>query len=111
MSLAGAQTCVRWLKMVPRGDWLLFFLLLHLFLFSIIVNTPLKSPSMVTPTLWHLCLELMSPHIRKHCPHVLSFLISILGCPDPSVVFFLFCCNWLLMYLKKKKKKKKKKKN
>jgi hypothetical protein len=45
------------------------------------------------------CLELMGPHLRKYCPRVFSFLVSILGCPGPSVVYFLFCCNWLPMYL------------
>jgi len=56
---------------------------------SLWLNTLVKSPSLVTPTSWHPCLELMSPHLRKYCPRVLTFLDYILGCPSPSVFVFL----------------------
>jgi hypothetical protein len=47
------------------------------------------------------------PASSEVLPRVLSFLVSILGCPYPLVVLFLFCCNWLLIVLIKKKEKKK----
>jgi hypothetical protein len=60
--------------------------------------TRFKSPLMVTPALWHPCLELLGSHLRKHCSRVLSFLSFFLGC-SALVMYFLFCCNMLLMYL------------
>jgi len=61
---------------------------------SLWLNTLVKSPLMVTPTFWHQCLKSKGPHLRKHCPRVLSFLYYILGCPSPPVfVFLIFCCN------------------
>jgi len=48
---------------------------LSLFVFeSLWLNTLVKSPSMVTPVLWHLCLEPNGSYLRKHCLRVLSFI-------------------------------------
>jgi hypothetical protein len=87
-----------------------FFVCTPLSLFTLVyvveslwLNILVKSLLLVTPALWHPCLEPMGPHLRKYCPLVLSFLVYFLSCPGPSVfVFFICCCNWFLMYLQKK---------
>jgi len=73
---------------------------------SLCLNTRFKSPSMVTPTLWHPYLKLLGPHLRKHCPRVISFLVFFLGCLGPVVLFILWCNLFNHVSLKKKKKKK-----
>jgi hypothetical protein len=62
------------------------------------------SPSLVTPVFWHPCLKPLGPHLRKHCPRVLSFLILILGCPT-LVVYFVSCCNSIHVLKEKRKEK------
>lgn len=48
----------------------------HVLVFgSLWLNTLVKSPSMVTPALWHQYLESKDPHLRKHCTRVLSFIV------------------------------------
>jgi len=70
-------------------------------LMSLWLNTPMKLPSMMTPALWHPCLESKGPHLWKHCPSVLSFIVSILGCPGPPVFVFFFVIGYCCTYNKK----------
>jgi hypothetical protein len=76
---------------------LLFCILLPMFtsvvlvFWSLWLNTPMKSLLMVTLPLWHPCLKSNDPYLRNHCLRVLSFIVLILGCSDPSIfMFFLF---------------------
>jgi hypothetical protein len=57
---------------------------------SLWLNTLVKSPLMVNPALWHPCLRLKNSYLRKHCPHIFTFLVLFLGCPG-STVFFISC--------------------
>jgi hypothetical protein len=42
--------------------------------------------------LWHPCLEAKGPHLRKHCPRVISFLALFLGCQVQLcfILYFIF---------------------